>query len=196
MSVFHVSGQFRESTAVTTVLNVIMSRESFDKACQERSVELFEKFVHDNDKKETNELVTEARKQLAHLKKLQRARDQIAKMKRSDLAEIKNLTKPPQPVKDTLTAVMVLLGSSKKDANNWILTKKAFAQMGEESFPNRVGKVSPRSINGKMNDYIKSLVGDVTEESIDAVSRSTTEYLVWVKLVSLEVDEIKKLKKT
>ena len=61
--------------------------------------------------------MTEARKQLAHLKKLQRARDQIAKMKRSDLAEIKNLTKPPQPVKDTLTAVMVLLGSSKKDAN-------------------------------------------------------------------------------
>ena len=56
--------------------------------------------------------------------------------------------------------------------------------MGEESFPNRVGKVSPRSINGKMNDYIKSLVGDVTEESIDAVSRSTTEYLVWVSFVT------------
>merc|ERR1711963_364153 len=86
--------------------------------------------------------------------------------------EMKSLCKPPMPVKETMSAVMGLLGHTRVQAERWDTAKKA---LGDTKFAQRLESLQPSSVPKENVDYAKEKLSPFTVEMIKNCSAAAAD---------------------
>ena len=99
---------------------------------------------------------------------------------KADIVELKSLHSPPRGVKDTLVALMAILGRRVSGANEW---KNCRKNLGDPTFLGTLLNFDPKSVTSEDARYAKSLIADISPEVMMKQSKAASAVFTWVKAV-------------
>nr|KAG5712244.1 hypothetical protein BaRGS_014594 [Batillaria attramentaria] len=104
-----------------------------------------------------------------------------------DITEVKSLPKPPQLVKDVLTATCLLLGYTEQEAKEWRIVQRIVSGKGKDSLKARCDAVQVDQIPLEAGLTAKKYLGDVTVEKMCKISRAASNICGWTIDVTEQV---------
>ncbi|XP_033763215.1 uncharacterized protein LOC117344546 [Pecten maximus] len=113
----------------------------------------------------------------------------MAEVSPQDIRVLKCLAAPPQLVKDTLAAVMILIGEP--NPRDYKTALRALSNKSDKSLNHRLSSLDVDTI--AMEDAVKArgLVNGITKERIRSVCAAASGIFCWVQTVLSRVEERK-----
>jgi len=96
---------------------------------------------------------------------------------KGDIVELKSLASPPQGVKDTMFAVIAVLGRRQPGANEWQVCKKNLA---DTKFLETLKNFDPKSVTPENARYARKMLANHSPEAIRAKSAAAFSLAKWV----------------
>ncbi|XP_033763216.1 dynein-1-beta heavy chain, flagellar inner arm I1 complex-like [Pecten maximus] len=109
----------------------------------------------------------------------------MANLNANDISELKSLSAPPQIVKDTLAAAMILL--REPNPRDFKTAKKALANIN--SLKQKLSAVNVDAISKEEAEEARCLLGDITVGKVRSVSSATCGIFNWVQEVLSSVEK-------
>jgi len=96
---------------------------------------------------------------------------------KGDIVELKSLASPPQGVKDTMFAVIAVLGRRQPGANEWQVCKKNLA---DTKFLETLKNFDPKTVTPENAKYARKMLANHSPEAIRAKSAAAFSLARWV----------------
>ncbi|XP_053398717.1 dynein axonemal heavy chain 2-like [Mercenaria mercenaria] len=107
----------------------------------------------------------------------------VSQLPKENLQEIKSYAKPPEAVKEVLSAAMLLLGHQESEVN-WKMVQKCLAKLGEDSLQQRVADMDLEKIPQKNTEKAKAILSKYDADKIAKISLAVKAIYVWVDAVT------------
>ena len=145
---------------------------------EDKKKEVFAKeAVVSKDKQETENLARDAEADLQKaLPALLAAEERIGKLSNTELAEIKAYTKPPDPVMNVMSVVLIFLG---RGDISWASAKK---ELSDASFLQTLKNFDKNNISTKTIHRVEKITSrpDMEQEAVSKISSAAGELWGWV----------------
>ncbi|XP_052808249.1 uncharacterized protein LOC128237084 [Mya arenaria] len=106
----------------------------------------------------------------------------VADTPKKDLTEVKSFAKPPQAIKDVLSACLLLLGDCEKiSGDTWIQARKA---MGASEWLKRIQGLDPDEVPDKKKKMALEILSKYDLDSVKAKSLAIASLYNWAKAVA------------
>ncbi|KAI3387241.1 hypothetical protein SNEBB_002654 [Seison nebaliae] len=185
-----------EETKVT-LLNVQVESKAAEEV---KEVVLKEEAIANEQAAESQALKEACESELAYaMPAMEEASRALKALRPNEVVIVKSMTAPPEPVKDVMAAVCILLGTPPlmipdpdrpgvKRADYWNPAKKLMGQLGAQGFLAKLTEmqatdISPAAIAKVRKEYISK--PSFVHEKITAASTAAAEICKWVKAMDL-----------
>ena len=97
-----------------------------------------------------------------------------------DIVELKSLAVPAQEVKDTLVAVMAILGKRRSGVDDW---KNCRKHLLDPTLLRTMVNFDPKTVRPEDAKYAQKMIADISGDAINNKSRAATSMWRWLRAI-------------